>query len=228
MKLTRHGITSFLAVDDSEYDRVQMRFGKSKLHEFEKENAGMGKLETVDWSTLPQPEDDGACDHLTGTEMPAVDLTSTNGSAVQLAELPGTAVFYVYPMTGRPDRALPEGWNDIPGARGCTPQSCSFRDHYAELTALGVEHVFGISTQTSDDQMEAVERLHLPFALLSDSDLKLARALDLPTFNVDGKTLIKRLALIVKDGVIAKVFYPVFPPDRNAQDVIDLLAETRI
>ncbi|EFO32888.1 redoxin domain-containing protein [Roseibium sp. TrichSKD4] len=187
----------------------------------------MGKLETVDWSTLPRPEDDGACDHLNGAEIPNVDLTSTNGSAVQLAELSGTAVFYVYPMTGRPDRALPDGWNDIPGARGCTPQSCSFRDHYAELAALGVEHVFGISTQTSDDQLEAAERLHLPFALLSDADLKLARALDLPTFQVDGKTLIKRLTLIVKDGIISNVFYPVFPPDRNAQDVIDWLAETR-
>ncbi len=168
---------------------------------------------------LPVPEDDGACAHLAGMQLPAVRLASTGGRVVDLSQLPGRSVVYVYPRTGRPDQAVPTGWNQIPGARGCTPQSCAFRDHYRQLRALGVEHLFGLSTQETAYQREAADRLHLPFELLSDGRLEFARALKLPTFDVGGMTLIRRLTLIVCDGVIDKVFYPVFPPDRNAQDV---------
>ena len=168
---------------------------------------------------LPTPENDGACDHLPGMELPEVSLRSTAGRDVNLAGLPGRAVIYCYPRTGRPDRELPTGWNEIPGARGCTPQSCSFRDHYQELQSLGAE-VFGLSTQDTDYQREAVERLHLPFELLSDEELAFAAALRLPTFEVDGQTLIKRLTLIVLDDRIETVFYPVFPPDRDAERVL--------
>jgi peroxiredoxin len=168
---------------------------------------------------LPVPQDDGACDHLTGMALPQIALYSTRGRTVDLSSLKGTSVVYIYPRTGRPDQELPTGWNAIPGARGCTPQSCSFRDHYQELKTLGVSELFGLSTQDSAYQREAVERLHLPFELLSDENLEFARALKLPTFEVDGMTLIKRMALIVREGVIRKVFYPVFPPDKNASDV---------
>ncbi len=168
---------------------------------------------------LPVPEDDGACAHLAGMQLPAVRLASTGGRVVDLSQLPGRSVVYVYPRTGRPDQAVPTGWNQIPGARGCTPQSCAVRDHYRQLRALGVEHLFGLSTQETAYQREAADRLHLPFELLSDGRLEFARALKLPTFDVGGMTLIRRLTLIVCDGVIDKVFYPVFPPDRNAQDV---------
>jgi peroxiredoxin len=133
--------------------------------------------------------------------------------------LPGRTVVYVYPRTGRPGVALPDGWDAIPGARGCTPQSCSFRDHFAELTQLGVARVFGLSAQDTAYQREAAERLHLPFPVLSDEGLKLTRALNLPTFSVAGMTLIKRMALVIEDGTIVKVFYPVFPPDKNAEEV---------
>jgi peroxiredoxin len=169
---------------------------------------------------LPEPEDDGACDHLPGSRLPSMSLAATSGETVDLSALPGTTVVYIYPRTGRPDQELPTGWNDIPGARGCTPQSCAFRDHHAALGA----RVFGLSTQDSAYQREAVERLHLPFPLLSDEGLALGRALRLPAFEVDGMTLLKRVTLIVEDGRIEKVFYPVFPPDRNASDVVEWLA----
>jgi peroxiredoxin len=169
---------------------------------------------------LPVPVDDGACAHLTGERLPAVSLLSTSGRTVDLAALRGRTVIYCYPRTGRPDQELPTGWNAIPGARGCTPQSCAFRDHYQELRGMGVTEVFGLSTQVSDYQREAVTRLHLPFELLSDEKLAFAKALRLPTFEVDGMTLIKRLTLIALDDVIEKVFYPVFPPDQNADDVM--------
>jgi peroxiredoxin len=172
---------------------------------------------------LPAPEDDGACDHLPGSRLPSISLAATTGETVDLSALPGTTVVYVYPRTGRPDQELPAGWNDIPGARGCTPQSCEFRDHYAELQVLGAR-VFGLSTQDTAYQREAVERLHLPFPLLSDENLSFGRALRLPVFKVDGMTLLKRVTLIVEDGRIEKVFYPVFPPDRNASDVVEWLA----
>jgi peroxiredoxin len=168
---------------------------------------------------LPVPLDDGAARHLTGARLPDLALAATDGAAVNLSRLAGRTVVYIYPRTGRPGHATPTGWNAIPGARGCTPQSCGFRDHFNELRALGVGQLYGLSTQDSDYQREAVARLHLPFAILSDADLKLQRALRLPTFTVDGMTLIKRMALVIDDGVIAKVFYPVFPPDRSAAEV---------
>ena len=181
-------------------------------------------LEEVNWSELPQPDNDGAADHLTGTSLPPLKLASTNNSnsekTVDLSSLQGRSVIYIYPMTGRPDTPLPDGWNNIPGARGCTPQSCAFRDHMQELTDLGVNHLFGLSTQSTTYQQEAVERLHLPYPLLSDKQLTLQAALNLPTLIVDGKTLLKRLTLIVDHGTITHHFYPVFPPDNNVRDVI--------
>jgi peroxiredoxin len=169
---------------------------------------------------LPVPQDDGACDHLQGMKLPAVTLHTTSGRWVDLSSLKGTTVVYIYPRTGRPDQEMLPGWNGIPGARGCTPQSCAFRDHYQELQDAGASQVFGLSTQDTAYQREAAERLHLPFELLSDEKLAFARALKLPTFEVAGMHLIKRLALVARDGMIVKVFYPVFPPDRNASDVI--------
>ena len=169
---------------------------------------------------LPVPKDDGACDHLTGMVLPSIALPSTAGGTVNLAETTSTrTVLYAYPRTGQPDRPGPPGWDDIPGARGCTPQSCAFRDHHAELMELEAE-VYGLSTQTTGYQQEMVERLHLPFPVLSDSALPFARALDLPLFEWDGKTLIKRLTMVLRDGRIERVFYPVFPPDKNAETVI--------
>jgi peroxiredoxin len=169
---------------------------------------------------LPVPVDDGGARHLTGMVLPDVTLTATDGSRVNLAQLPGRTVVYVYPRTGRPGQAMPTGWNGIPGARGCTPQSCSFRDHFEELRTLGVRQLYGLSIQDSDYQREAVERLHLPFAILSDAEFAMQRALQLPTFEVDGMVLIKRMALVIDNGRITKVFYPVFPPDRSAAEVI--------
>ena len=176
---------------------------------------------------IPAPVDDGGAKHLTGLPLPDIALRATNGADVKLSALSGRAVVYIYPRTGIPGVELPTGWNDIPGARGCTPQSCGFRDHFTAIRSLGVAHVFGLSTQDTDYQREAVERLHLPFPLLSDQALAFTRALDLPTFEVDGMTLLKRMALIIDEGRIIKVFYPVFPPDRNAQEVIAWLQAER-
>ncbi len=173
---------------------------------------------------LPVPVDDGACAHLVGLRLPSVKLFSTAGSMTDLTQIPGWLVIYCYPMTGRPGRALPSGWVQIPGATGCTPQSCAFRDRYAELQALNTR-VYGISTQTTEYQLEAVERLHLPFELLSDISLMFAQELGLPTFEVEGMRLIKRVTLIAKDGKIAKYFYPVFPPDKNIDDVLAWLLQ---
>lgn len=165
------------------------------------------------------PLDDGACDHLPGVRLPPVRLPSTAGRLVTLAALPGRVVVYCYPRTARPDETLPPEWDTIPGARGCTAESCAFRDHAAELQALGVQ-VYGLSTQSTAEQREAAQRLGLPFALLSDASLTLARVLRLPTFVVGDWTLIKRLTLILRDGVIEHVFYPVFPPERHADEVL--------
>ena len=176
---------------------------------------------------LPVPTDDGAAAHLAGQKLPALALPATDGSRVDLAKLVGRTVVYIYPRTGVPGRAMPEGWDAIPGARGCTPQSCSFRDHFAELKALGVAQLYGLSTQDSDYQREAAQRLKLPFAILSDANFALTRALKLPTFAVAGMTLLKRMALIIDDGVISKVFYPVFPPDKNAEEVIAWLRSSK-
>jgi peroxiredoxin len=181
-------------------------------------------VEAPDWSTLPAPGDDGAARHLPGARVPSVRLASTAGTAVDLSALRGRVVVYAYPRTGQPGIATPAGWDLIPGARGCTLQSCSFRDHFAELQALGVDHLFGLSTQDTAYQREAAARLHLPFALLSDERLSLARALRLPTFATGGMTLLKRLTLVIADGIIEHVFYPVFPPDRSASDVVAWLS----
>jgi len=178
---------------------------------------------TVLPNDLPAPVDDGAARHLTGFKLPSLALEATDGSNVDLAALEGRTIVYIYPRTGRPGQSLPTGWDAIPGARGCTPQSCSFRDHSAELQRLGVAHLFGLSTQDTAYQREVVDRLHLPFAILSDAKLEFTHALRLPTFEVDGMTLIKRMVLVIDDGVISKVFYPVFPPDRSAQEVVDWL-----
>ena len=175
---------------------------------------------TVLPADIPAPQDDGAARHLTGTRLPSLPLAATDGSQVDLSKLAGRTVVYIYPRTGVPGQPLPDGWNQIPGARGCTPQSCGFRDHFAELERLGVARVFGLSSQDSAYQREAAERLHLPFAVLSDERLELARAIKLPTFKVAGMTLLKRMALVIDDGIITKVFYPVFPPDKNAEEVI--------
>lgn len=183
--------------------------------------SGHPDLLHVDWATIPAPVDDGAASHLEGTQLPELALPATDGTVVSLGTTPGRVVVFAYPRTGRPgEPALVEDWDQIPGARGCTPQSCAFRDLHGALLAAGVARVFGLSTQPTDDQREAVRRLHLPFALLSDRQLALVRAIDLPTFEVAGETLIKRLAMIVDEGRVAKVFYPVFPPDRNASDVL--------
>ncbi|MFY9696081.1 MAG: peroxiredoxin [Xanthobacteraceae bacterium] len=169
---------------------------------------------------IPVPQDDGAARHLTGMTLPDIALAATSGPAVNLSKLKGRAVVYIYPRTGVPGVDAPPGWDDIPGARGCTPQSCGFRDHFAELKALGVAQVFGLSTQDTGYQREAAERLHLPFPILSDAELKLTHALNLPTFTTSGMTLLKRMALVIDDGRIVKTFYPVFPPDKNATDVV--------
>ena len=177
---------------------------------------------------LPAPVDDGAADHLAGAAVPAIGLAATDGSAVELAGLPGRTVVYAYPWTGRPgEPLLADDWDLIPGARGCTPEACAFRDHHADLLTAGATAVYGLSTQDTGYQREAVERLHLPFAILSDADLKLTRALNLPTFTVDGMTLIRRMAWVIDDGVITHVFYPVFPPDKNAEDVVNWLQPSR-
>jgi peroxiredoxin len=185
-------------------------------------------IETPDWSTIPAPKDDGAASHLSGMAIPSVPLSSTDATKVDLSLLRGRVVVYTYPRTGRPGIPNPDGWDLIPGARGCTPQTCAFRDHFAELKALGVRHLFGLSTQDTAYQREAAERLHLPFPILSDEQFILTEAMRLPTFESNGMRLVKRLTLVINDGVVEHVFYPVFPPDRNASDVLDWLkANTR-
>jgi peroxiredoxin len=169
---------------------------------------------------LPVPIDDGAARHLTGARLPDIALPATTGSAVSVSKLKGLSVLYIYPRTGVPGVDAPPGWNDIPGARGCTPQSCGFRDHFAELKALGVAQVYGLSSQDTAYQREAAERLHLPFPLLSDVELKLKSTIGLPTFSTSGMTLYKRMAIVLEDAGIVRVFYPVFPPDKNAADVM--------
>jgi peroxiredoxin len=169
---------------------------------------------------LPAPEDDGAADHLPGLAIPVLALPATGGGEVDLAEAArDLLVLYLYPRTGRPDQPLPPGWDDIPGARGCTPQACAFRDHHAELRDLGAR-VHGVSAQSLADQEEFAARVRLPYPLLADPELRLAEALELPTFETSGMRLYRRLTLIARDGAIAKALYPVFPPDRNAADVV--------
>jgi len=178
---------------------------------------------------LPVPVDNRACDHLRGTLMPSVVLRSTRGRLVNVGEIAKhPTVFFFYPETGKPGDPIPEAWNRIPGARGCTPQNCGFRDRYQEFGALGFE-VFGVSGQGRSEeqglaeQMEFAERAELPFELLNDSRLELTRALRLPTFQFEGRAFIERLALVADGRRIDRVFYPVFPPDKNAEMVLEYL-----
>lgn len=179
----------------------------------------------MDFAELPQnlpiPVDDGACAHLLHQSLPSVYLPSTQGRSIDLSKL-SRVVIYCYPMTGNPNTPLPNGWDQIPGARGCTPQSCAFRDHYQELISLGAQ-VYGLSTQNTEYQIEAAKRLHLPFELLSDGDLGFAKSLKLPIFEIENQQLIKRVTLIAEAGKIIQVFYPVFPPDQNANQVVEWL-----
>jgi peroxiredoxin len=173
---------------------------------------------------LPVPEDDGAADHLPGLPLPDLGLPSTDGGAeANLARLgEGLLVAYLYPRTGVPGVPLPDGWDDIPGARGCTPQSCAYRDALGEFGALDAT-LIGISAQTPAEQLEFTEREQIPFPLLSDPGLRLAAALGLPTFEAAGTTLYRRLTLVAEDRRIVKAFYPVFPPDRDAAQVLGWL-----
>ena len=184
-----------------------------------------------DWTQLPGdlpvPTDDGAADHLTGLRLPSVPLPSTAGGTLDLSQIAGSVVVYAYPRTGVPGEApLVDDWDSIPGARGCTPESCGFRDHHGELAALGVD-IVGLSSQDTDYQREAVERLHLPFPLLSDAKHTLSDAIRLPTMEVAGQRLTRRMSLLVTDGVVEHVWYPVFPPDRHAEEVVRWLREQR-
>ena len=183
-------------------------------------------LTDVDWSKIPAPRDAGGAAHLTGMTIPPVRLRATDDTSVVLAALEGRTVVFAYPRTGEPGKiGLVDDWDMIPGARGCTPQTCAFRDLFADLKAAGAAQVFGLSTQSNDYQIEMASRLHLPFAVLSDEALELTHTLKLPTMSVAGQTLIKRLALIIDDARITHVFYPVFPPDRNAGDVLEWLKD---
>lgn len=186
-------------------------------------------LQEVDWSKIPAPTNDGAADHLLGMKIPPIGLRATDDTLVTLSALPGRVVVFAYPRTGEPGKiALVDDWDMVPGARGCTPQTCSFRDLFGELKAAGAAHVFGLSTQSNAYQIEMASRLHLPFPVLSDEALELTSALELPTMEIAGLTMIKRLALIIDDGRIAHVFYPVFPPDRNAGDVLAWLKDNPV
>jgi peroxiredoxin len=182
-----------------------------------------------DWMQLPNdlpiPTDDGACDHLVDLALPSLPLAATNGSTVDLSRIPGCVVIFAYPRTGRPNESplVPE-WDLIPGARGCTPQTCGFRDLHSDFHALQCR-VYGLSTQSPEFQQEMVARLHVPFPVLSDEKLELTRALRLPTFTVAGLILLKRLVLVLENGRVKKVFYPVFPPDRSAAMVLQWLRE---
>ena len=181
-------------------------------------------VDQPDWSQIPPPVDDGAVRHLQGASLAPVPLQATNGGSIDLLACRCRTVVYIYPRTGKPSVPNPDGWDAIPGARGCSPQSCAFRDHFNELKQLGVDQLYGLSTQDTAYQQEAADRLHLPFPLLSDEQLEFAGALGLPTFEADGMTLLKRCTLIVDDSRVTHVFYPVFPPDRNASDVIAWLS----
>ncbi|KAF7192721.1 Peroxiredoxin Q, chloroplastic [Pseudocercospora fuligena] len=174
-------------------------------------------------SSIPKPIDDGACNHLPGTKFPSLSLPSTSGSSTDIATLTGLTILFCYPRTAAPNETVPDEWNQIPGARGCTPQACSFRDLSKELLEAGVSNVFGCSVQDTEYHRELKERTRLPYELLSDEEGDLKKALKLPEMEWEGKKLIKRLSMVVEDGVILKVFYPVFPPDRSAGEVLEWL-----
>lgn len=173
-------------------------------------------------ANLPVPEDDGSTDHLKGMKLPNVSLNATTGVAINLSQIKDKLVIYCYPMTGQPNVPLPEGWDEIPGARGCTPQSCSYRNHYQELKLLGAE-VVGLSVQSTGYQKEMADRLHLPFPIISDENFAFQKALNIPTFSVAGITLLKRVTLIANDGVIEAVHFPIFPSDSDPAWVMEYL-----
>ncbi|KAK3645443.1 hypothetical protein LTR56_009170 [Elasticomyces elasticus] len=176
-----------------------------------------------DWSGIPKPEDDGACDHLNGMGFPSISIPSTSGDSVDLSKLQGLNILFIYPRSGAPGENVPAEWDAIPGARGCTPQACSFRDASKDFAEQGVSKIFGCSTQDTDYQRELKDRVHLPYELLSDEKLELAKVLRLPTHEWQGKTLIKRMAIAIENEKIEKVWYPVFPPDQSAAQVLEWL-----
>ena len=182
----------------------------------------------VDWSKIPAPKLDFNLEHLNQLIIPDLKLNSTDDTNVSLSNLKGITVIYVYPMTGVPGKELPEGWDEIPGARGCTPQSCSFRDNFSKLKKLGVNNIFGLSTQSTEYQKELATRLHLPYPILSDEKLEFSKKLKLPMFKVLKMNLLKRITLILKDNKIIKYFYPIFPPTKNIEDVINFFEKSKL
>ena len=182
----------------------------------------------VDWSRIPEPKLDFNLEHLNQLIIPDLKLNSTDDTTVSLSNLKGITVIYVYPMTGVPGKELPEGWDEIPGARGCTPQSCSFRDNFSKLKKLGVNNIFGLSTQSTEYQKELATRLHLPYPILSDEKLEFSKKLKLPMFKVLKMNLLKRITLILKDNKIIKYFYPIFPPTKNIEDVINFFEKSKL